>query len=285
MPGFLSTGKIKMIAVLRNSGILALLCVICLLVVSCSLPFTSVQYSENPIAGEETLTQVSTINALMAGLYDGVISCGQLKGYGDFGIGTFEALDGEMIVLEGRIYQVKADGVAYPVNDSLGVPFAAVTFFDSDREVNIASGTDYEGCQAILDRSMISDNIFVAIKIDGNFSYVKTRSVVAQAKPYPVLADVTQNQSVFEFNNVSGTIVGFRCPQYVNGVNVPGYHLHFLTDDRKAGGHLLDFTVNKVSISVDYTTGFLMILPDESSDFYKLDLSQDKREELEKVEK
>jgi len=285
MPGFLSTGKIKMIAVLRNSGILALLCVICLLVVSCSLPFTSVQYSENPIAGEETLTQVSTINALMAGLYDGVISCGQLKGYGDFGIGTFEALDGEMVVLEGRIYQVKADGVAYPVNDSLGVPFAAVTFFDSDREVNIASGTDYEGCQAILDRSMISDNIFVAIKIDGNFSDVKTRSVAAQAKPYPVLADVTQNQSVFEFINVSGTIVGFRCPQYVNGVNVPGYHLHFLTDDRKAGGHLLDFTVNKVSISVDYTTGFLMILPDESSDFYKLDLSQDKREELEKVEK
>ena len=275
----------KKISISCNSGILVLLFVMCLLVVSCSLSFASTPYAENPIAGEETLTQVSTIDALMAGLYDGVISSGQLKGYGDFGIGTFEALDGEMVILEGRIYQVKADGVASIVNDSLGVPFAAVTFFDSDREVNIASGTDYAGFQAILDQNIISNNIFVAVKLNGNFSYVKTRSVPGQVKPYPLLADVTQKQSVFEFNNVSGTIVGFRCPPYVNGVNVPGYHLHFLTNDSKAGGHLLDFTVNEVSTSVDYTSEFLMILPDESSDFYKLDLSQDKKEELEKVEK
>jgi acetolactate decarboxylase len=275
----------KKISISCNSGILVLLFVMCLLVVSCSLPFASTLYAENPIAGEETLTQVSTIDALMAGLYDGVISCGQLKGYGDFGIGTFEALDGEMVILEGRIYQVKADGVASIVNDSLGVPFAAVTFFDSDREVNTASGTDYAGFQAILDQNIISNNIFVAVKLNRNFSYVKTRSVPGQVKPYPLLADVTQKQSVFKFNNVSGTIVGFRCPPYVNGVNVPGYHLHFLTNDRKAGGHLLDFTVNEVSTYVDYTSEFLMILPDESSDFYKLDLSQDKKEELEKVEK
>jgi acetolactate decarboxylase len=273
---------------LRKSDIPALLLVICLLlavIAGCSSPPGSAQYAENPIAGRETLTQVSTINALMAGVYDGVISSGQLKGYGDFGIGTFEALDGEMVILDGQIYQVKADGVAYPVPDSLGVPFAAVTFFDSDREETIASGIDYSRFQTFLDEIIPSNNIFYAVKLEGNFSYVKTRSVPRQEKPYPVLADVTQKQSIFEFTNVSGTIVGFRCPQYVNGVNVPGYHLHFLTSDRKAGGHVLDFTVKEAVTSVDYTSDFLMILPGKESDFYKLDLSGDNQGELEKVEK
>jgi acetolactate decarboxylase len=273
---------------LRKSDIPALLLVICLLlavIAGCSSPPGSAQYAENPIAGRETLTQVSTINALMAGVYDGVISSGQLKGYGDFGIGTFEALDGEMVILDGQIYQVKADGVAYPVPDSLEVPFAAVTFFDSDREETVASGIDYSRFQTFLDKIIPSNNIFYAVKLEGNFSYVKTRSVPRQEKPYPVLADVTQKQSIFEFTNVSGTIVGFRCPQYVNGVNVPGYHLHFLTSDRKAGGHVLDFTVKEAVTSVDYTSDFLMILPGKESDFYKLDLSGDNQGELEKIEK
>lgn len=277
-----------MIVTLRSSVVSALLLLICLflaVIAGCSSPSGSAQYAENPIAGRETLTQVSTINALMAGLYDGVISSGRLKGYGDFGIGTFEALDGEMVMLDGQIYQVKADGVAYPAPDSLGVPFAAVTFFDSDREETIASGIDYCGFQAIVDGIIPSDNIFFAVKLDGNFSYVKTRSVPRQEKPYPVLVDVTQKQSVFEFSNISGTIVGFRCPQYVSGVNVPGYHLHFLTSDRKAGGHVLEFTVKQAVTYVDYTSEFLMILPGEESDFHELDLSGDNQEELEKVEK
>jgi acetolactate decarboxylase len=283
----LRTG-VQLKSILRNSGISAPFLVICLLLAflaDCSSPSGSAHYAKNPIAGRETLTQVSTIDALMAGVYDGVMSCGQLKGYGDFGIGTFEALDGEMVILEEQIYQIKADGVAYLAPDSLEVPFAAVTFFDSDREETIASDTDYSGFQTLVDEIIPSKNIFVAIKLEGNFSFVKTRSVPRQEKPYPVLADVTAKQSVFEFNNVSGTIVGFRCPQYVNGVNVPGYHLHFLTSDRKAGGHVLDFTIKQAVTSVDYTSEFLMILPGAESDFHKLDLSQDKQSELEKVEK
>ncbi len=275
-------------SILRNRGISTLLPVICLLLAvaaGCSSSSGSTPYAENPVAGRETLAQVSTINALMAGVYDSAISCGQLKGYGNFGIGTFEALDGEMVMLNGQIYQVKSDGVAYPAPDSLGVPFAAVTFFDSDFEEPIASGTTYSVFQTLIGQISPSKNIFVAIEIEGNFSYVETRSVPRQEKPYPPLAEVTQKQSVFQFNNVSGTIVGFWCPQYVSGVNVPGYHLHFLTADRKAGGHVLDFTVNQAVISVDYTPEFLMILPGMQSDFYKIDLSGGNQSDIEKVEK
>ena len=56
----------------------------------------------------------------------------ELKKHGDFGIGTFDALDGEMIVLDGVVYQAKADGHIYQAADNLTTPFATVTYFDSD---------------------------------------------------------------------------------------------------------------------------------------------------------
>ena len=132
---------------------------------------------------------------------------------------------------------------------------------------------------------MPTGNIFYAIKIEGTFSYIKTRSVPAQEKPYPPLVEVTQNQPIFEFNDVEGTIVGFRCPAYVAGINVPGYHLHFLTKSKDSGGHVLEFEIVEAVASIDYTSEFLMILPGDDSDFYEVDLTQDKQKELEKVEK
>lgn len=241
--------------------------------------------ADSPAPDRETLTQVSTINALMAGVYDGILPSGTLKGYGDFGIGTLDGLDGEMVELDGKIYQVKTDGIAYPVSDSLKVPFAAVTFFDNDLEENFNSGLNYAGVQESLDKLIPSANMFAAIKISGTFSYVKTRSVPKQSKPYPILTEVTKNQTVFEFHNVKGTIVGFKCPQYVNGVNVPGYHLHFLTDDLKAGGHVLEFTPDSALARLDITPKFLMLLPDATSDFYKIDLSGNQQTNIQKAEK
>lgn len=270
----------------RTIGISILSILFSLVVVAgCSSPSGSAHYAGNPVAGRETLTQVSTINALMAGVYDGVMSSGQLRGYGDFGIGTFDKLDGEMIVLDGNVYQVRADGIAYAVADTVSTPFAAVTYFDTDLQQNLASGMNLAEFHKYLDGIVPTANTFYAIRIEGTFNYVKTRSVPAQEKPYPVLSEVTQKQSVFEFNDASGTIVGFKCPQYVNGVNVPGYHLHFLTADRKAGGHVLEFTVQEATVSVDETSNFLMLLPGEGSDFYKIDLTGDKQAELEKAEK
>jgi acetolactate decarboxylase len=271
----------------RINALTVIIC-FCLAILStsgCASSADSSTYADNPVAGRETLTQVSTINALMVGVYDGVITGGELKGYGDFGIGTFEGLDGEMVELDGKLYQIKADGIAYAVADSLELPFAEVTFFDNEREGEIASGTSLAQLQQILDQMLPSPNIFCAIKIKGTFSNVKTRSVPRQVKPYPVLTEVTKNQSVFELNNVDGTIVGFRCPEYVSGVNVPGYHLHFITSDFKAGGHILDLVVGNATATLDYTPEFLMILPEMDSDFYTINLSGDASQAIQQAEK
>jgi acetolactate decarboxylase len=147
-----------------------------------------------------------------------------------------------------------------------------------------ASETDFNGLQKQLNDSLPTKNIFYAIRIDGNFSYVKTRSVPKQAKPYPLLAEVVKNQPIFEKKNVRGTIVGFFCPSYVKGINVPGFHFHFISDDRKFGGHLLDCSISKGEIKLDYTNEFAMNLP-VTKDFMDTDLSGEKEQELKKVEK
>ena len=184
----------------------------------------------------DVLFQTSTINALLEGIYDGETTYGELKQHGDFGLGTFNGLDGEMVGLDGKFYQVKADGIAYPVSDSAKTPFAVVTFFKTDKTVLLKKAEDYSQLKQYLDYSLPTKNIFYAIKIEGVFKYIKTRSVPGQTKPYPPLVEVTKNQPIFEFHNVKGTIVGFRCPVYVKGINVPGYHLHFITKNKKARG-------------------------------------------------
>lgn len=230
------------------------------------------------------LFQVSTINALLEGVYDGTLSFGELKKHGDTGTGTFDALDGEMIGLDGVFYQIKADGAVYPVSDSMKTPFAAVTFFTPNRSAVIIAPIDAASLEAYLDSQLPTVNIPYAIKIEGTFSYVRTRSVPAQKKPYPPLLEVVKNQPVFEFRNVKGTIVGFRFPEYMKGLNVAGYHLHFITEDRRAGGHLLECRIHDASVEIASLPKLSLELP-EQKDFYRVYLSGERQKEVERVEK
>jgi len=230
----------------------------------------------------DVLFQVSTINALLEGIYDGEITFKELKRHGDLGLGTFNALDGEMLMLDGKIYQVKADGKVYPAEDSMKTPFSAVTFFEEDTTLVSDSPLDYKSLEEFMDKMLPTENIIYAIKIEVVFKYVRTRSVPAQEKPYPLLSEVVKNQPEFEFHNIKGTLVGFRLPDYLSGINVPRYHLHFITKDKKGGGHLLECETQRIKIGMDFTEQLSITLP-ETKEFYDADL--DKGENLEKVER
>ena len=125
----------------------------------------------------EVIFQVATLGSLMQGVYDGEVTFGQLKAYGDTGIGTFNGLDGEMIFLDGRFYQIKADGKAYPVADSVKTPFAVVTFLDNDQTVPLDTIQNFTALTNLINRQLSTPNIFYAIRIDADFDYVKVRSV------------------------------------------------------------------------------------------------------------
>ncbi|MDM7934908.1 MAG: acetolactate decarboxylase [Methanothrix sp.] len=224
----------------------------------------------SPAGSGDLLFQVSTISALMDGAFEGSMAFGDLRVHGDFGLGTFDALDGEMVGLDGRFYQVRADGSVHEVNDSVLIPFADVTFFDTDEEIALSS-SNMTQVEIYLEELLPTRNIFYAIRIDGKFSHLRTRSVPAQSKPYPNLTVAVMNQSIFELYNQSGTIVGFWVPSYTGELNVPGYHLHFINDERTAGGHLLDFQLMNGSASIDHTYGFMMVLP-ANEEFQTADL-------------
>ncbi|MBC8276076.1 MAG: acetolactate decarboxylase [Chloroflexi bacterium] len=208
----------------------------------------------------DVLFQSSTISALSEGVFDGDLTYKDLRQHGDFGLGTFDDLDGEMIALAGEFYQIKADGKAYLVEDSMETPFAVVTLFEPDKAVSLDKVLDYEQLKQYLDSMLPTNDIFYAIKAEGAFKYIKARSVPTQSKPYPSLAEALEGQTIFEFHDVTGSLVGFWCPSYVEGINVPGYHFHFITSDRKAGGHLLDCRTESAKIEIDYTSEFFMML-------------------------
>ncbi len=209
----------------------------------------------------DILFQFSTMSALKAGVFDGEMRYGDIKERGDFGIGTFTAIDGEMIELDGSVYQVRTDGKVYQPNDTAMSPYVTVTYFDVDRTIPIDRPMTFDELKKYLDSVLPTKNAIYAIRISGAFDSVKTRSVPSQRKPYPTLDEVVKQQAVFELTNVTGTAVGFYFPAYMDGVQAPGYHLHFLTQDRAAGGHLLDCRVRNAKIDLDETRGFEMNLP------------------------
>jgi acetolactate decarboxylase len=233
---------------------------------------------------QHTVFQTSTIDALLAGVYDGDLTLRELRRHGDFGIGTYDNLDGEMVLLEGEFHQIKADGRVYSPDLDGETPFAAVCRFRGGRPLAVPGGLDMAAVEAWIDEQAPNPNLFYAIRIDGHFKTMRTRSVPAQERPYPPLKDVAATQPVFDRDNIPGTIVGFRCPPFVAGVNVPGYHLHFISQDRSFGGHILAFETLTGQAQVLELDRFAMKLP-RTEDFAGVDLARDRQQELKGVEK
>lgn len=256
-----------------------------ILVIFAALVYTLFIGGITPSADRETLYQVSTIDALLQGVFDGIQPVADLKGHGDFGIGTFDALDGEMIVLDGVVYQVTADGRIHQVPDNITTPFATVTYFDSDYAIATVEPMNFTVFTAAMTNRLPSRNMVYAVRMHGTFPFMKVRSIPAQQKPYPTLSQAATNQSVYTFTNATGSIVGFYTPVFFQGLNVAGYHLHFLSDDHQAGGHILDFIVPEdTAVEYDITPEFTMVLP-TSGAFTGIDLSQDLSEDLAKIER
>ena len=255
------------------------------IVFSATAVYINLQKNAPEKSDHDTLYQVSTIDALMLGVFDGVQPVGDLKKHGDFGIGTFDALDGEMIVLDGVVYQAGADGHVYTVADSRTTPFATVTYFKKDRSATTEAPMNMSVFSAVMEKELPTGNMIYAVKMHGTFPSVKVRSIPAQSRPYPTLAEAAKNQSVYTYGDTTGTVIGFYTPAFFKSVNVPGYHLHYLSDDHATGGHILDITVPAgTAVEYDITPGFAMALP-TSGDFTGADLTKDLSGDLAKVEK
>lgn len=206
--------------------------------------------------------QVSTLDALSLGLYQGVYPIGALKTQGDFGLGTFEGIDGEMTILNGHFYHFRSDGIVTEEPDRSRVPFAVITAFHPQARFR-TNGLSMSELGQQIDQHIPSTNLFYAIRIHGTFSALTTRAIPKLFPPYPPLSQAIEQQITFPFQNIEGTLVAFRCPAWVKGINQIGYHYHFISDDETVGGHALSFTTGSVTVEIQELQGNSIWVPDK----------------------
>jgi len=233
------------------------------------------QYLAMPV---HTLFQVSISGALVAGVYDREVSVKSILEHGDFGLGTFANLDGEMVVLDGRVYQVQGSGRVSEAAPDAGAPFAVVTHFSPQIDVETESLASFKDLEDRCDKCRNSGNIFYAVRLDGHFRRVRTRAV-NPPEPGTRLVEAAKAQNEFNFTDIDGTLVGLWSPGFSSAFSISGYHFHFLSNDRQHGGHLLDVEAGPLRLKVEALMDFHLALP-ESEAFLRADLSKNTAEEL-----
>jgi acetolactate decarboxylase len=222
------------------------------------------------------------LNALIEGVFSADLTVAELKKHGDFGIGTFNALDGEMVMLDGVVYQIRSDGAARRAGDADRTPFACVAFHRPDSKDQIAGDFHWEKFSDILGRCLPSPNMLYAIRVDGLFKSVKTRSVPKQECSRP-LVEIAREQPVFSLSEIRGTLVGFYNPPFIAPINAPGLHLHFIDERRQGGGHLLECSVIEAEIGVQHIPGMTLGLP-LTFDYLTADLTRDVAHDIHEAE-
>ncbi|MFM8798118.1 MAG: acetolactate decarboxylase [Fluviibacter sp.] len=229
-----------------------------------------------------TLFQVSTSTALVQGVYQGCVTVGNIKAHGDFGLGTFDALNGEGLMLDGHVFQALGDGSVIEPPESSSAPFWVSAEFKADRTLSLESVSSWEDLCAQIDNVRNSQNLFAAIRLDAVFEMIHYR-VACKSAPGTDLVKATSHQAEFTLNNVAGTLMGFWSPVYARTFNIPGYHLHLLSSDHKHGGHVLGIKAKNLKLQVMDANNIVMALP-ETPQFLKADLTGDPSAALSKAE-
>ena len=223
------------------------------------------------------------VTAVVEGIYQERIPFSKILQHGDFGLGTFDSLDGEMVVLDGRVYQITGDGQVHEVGEAAATPFAGVTFYSPASHDDLDEELDYAAFQDWILRLLPSPNLFYALRLEGSFAAVRVRSAPRQHS-YRPLVEVAADQPELTFTEVEGTLAGFYTPAFLESLSVPGLHLRFLSADRTQGGHLLECRPRRVRAGVQFISTLELGLP-MSLDYLTWDLRRDTGADLDKAEK
>ena len=231
-----------------------------------------------------TLFQFGVADGFINGLYEGTYTWHSLRQQGDFGLGAPDKLDGELTICDGKAYQTQASGKTTQVNDSFKTSLAFVTFFRADTVFSIHGKVDQAAAFKAIDQYLHKKNGMYAIRISGKFEALKTRAFPPPQPPYAPLATLLNTQHFFEIKNTSGVLVGYKLPSYINGVSIEGYHFHFLSDDRRQGGHMITFSGDELKVEVAWLKDFHLSVPDDPG-FMDFEFKKKQNTDLEKVEK
>lgn len=238
-----------------------------------------------PPAKYHHLFTAGIASGLMGGLYDGFYPVDSLKTKGDFGLGAPDKLDGELLVLNGKVYQTRYTGKTSEVKGDHLLPFCMVSFFRAGKVIHVPDSMNKATFYHYLDSIIPNMNGMYAIHVKGRFRYIKTRAFPPVDKqPYPQLAGMLNLQHFFEYNNCNGDLVGYRLPAYMDNTNISGYHFHYLSGHKDAGGHIVDLATSDITIEISPLNSYTVEVPDNPA-FNRFDFKKDRQEDIKNVER
>lgn len=229
---------------------------------------------EEPVK-PDTYFHYSIWHAFVNKVFDADLKVSTLKANGDIGLGSFNMLDGEMVMLDGVPYRIREDGEITVGADDDEIVYANATFFDRDGSFPINETVGFDKFRAICNENLPSLNLFYAFKVHGTFKTIKLGGLNKQEKPFDDGLDVLiPNRPIFEGENVHGTMVGFFCPEFIGDINAAGYHFHFISEDLKLGGHVMEFECTEpLEVKYDEMNNYHFFLPD-NEDYRKVSLDK-----------
>lgn len=249
-------------------------CIVSLVITACENK-PAEQATENATAQKtDEFYHYSIWTALVNKVYDGTLTAKEAKTKGDIGLGTYNGVDGELIMMDGVLYQVPSSGEVKLADDSLHIPYLNATFFDKEFSFEINDRINYDSLRKLIQKQFPSRNYFYAFSIHAEFDTLKLGSLYKQEKPYQQgLDSLMPKRPTFNKTNIAGTMVGFYCPDFIGDINVAGFHLHFLSDDKKTGGHVMEFIGKNFKAGMDKLESYHFVLPD-TEDYKKVNLEK-----------
>lgn len=238
--------------------------------------FSNCKQNETEKKSVDTITETETVavqnqdlfyhysiwHAFVNKVFEGNLTVAELKTKGDIGLGSYTKLDGELVMLDGVPYQVTEDGKVSVPQDDAKIVYVNATFFEPDFSFDVKDTIDYDALRAKINEELHSKNMFYGFKIRGEFNYMKCGGLHKQEPPFKDGLDVLiPNRPVFERQNFKGTMVGFFCPDFIGDINAAGYHLHFISEDKTFGGHVMEFEAKSLDVAMDEMYEYQFVLP------------------------
>ncbi|THV62507.1 MULTISPECIES: acetolactate decarboxylase [Chryseobacterium] len=214
----------------------------------------------------------SSMDAMRNGVYTGDLTVQDLKKKGDFGLGTYNLLDGELIALDGNVYRIASDGSVEIADNKRLVPFGSFTFFKKDHLITLENIQTTDMLMKKLLEVLPSSNRFYAVKIETTFMNVTLGGAEkVHEKDTTGIAVLMKTRPLYKKQNIKGTLTGFYNPSYIGGLDLSPFHFHFLSEDKRVGGHLMEGTFDsaKITVQLDEKNAYELILPGKSNDGYR----------------
>lgn len=233
--------------------------------------------------------QYSTMDALMLGRYQKAVSVKDALKSGNLGVGTFEGMYGEALIIDGKCYNGVPGGKVVEAKPEDSLAFCTVGEFSMAG--TLFQVNDVKSLQELkIDADEVrkaetgSDNYPCLCRIDGKFTSVRVRACEKQEEPYKPLGEVSKSQVESEIGNIEGTLIGIWFPEWCNRFNLAGWHFHFISKDRQTfGGHCLECSLSSGLIGTKKELSVQIEMPDDES-FAGLNLNQDLSEVKDRVE-